>query len=66
MRLLPKVISRVVQRVGIVRVCSDETAPIMEEIRKARTGIYGVVRLKKADEGHEEDSSSGVMFKHND
>lgn len=64
-KLIPFAESPVLQRHGIVRRTGNETAPLVEDWRKARTSAYGQSELKKiGDRGVEEEVINGVVVKH--
>ena len=62
--LKPLAESPVLQRAGIKRRFDDESAPTMEEWRKARTIAYGTSKLTKEESGHEVEVVSGIQVKH--
>ena len=63
-RLVPRIESPVLQRVGVQRRVADDDAPTMETQRKARTAAYGTSTLKKRADGHEEEELAGITVKH--
>nr|VWO99283.1 AB hydrolase-1 domain-containing protein [Ganoderma boninense] len=63
-RLVPRVESPVLQRVGVQRRVADDDAPTMEAMRKARTAAYGTSTLKKRADGNEEEVLAGMTVKH--
>lgn len=65
LRLLPLEASPLLQRVGIIRRCTDELAPTMEEWRKGRISAYGQTTLKEGQEkGVQEEMIKDVLVKH--
>ncbi|KZT63607.1 Clavaminate synthase-like protein [Daedalea quercina L-15889] len=64
-KLIPRVESPVLKKYGIQRRWSnDNEAPTMEAWRKGRTSTYGLVELKKKEDGTEESMVDGIPVKH--
>ncbi|KAI0752458.1 Clavaminate synthase-like protein [Daedaleopsis nitida] len=63
-RLKPVAGSPALERAGVVRRFEDETAPTMEQWRRARTSAYGQSELKKRDDKVEEEVINGVVVQH--
>ncbi|TBU57579.1 Clavaminate synthase-like protein [Dichomitus squalens] len=65
-RLLPRMESPLLQRVGITRSCEDADAPTQKEWRVIRTSTYGDSERerKRKDDGTEEEVVNGVVIKH--
>ncbi|EED80235.1 predicted protein [Postia placenta Mad-698-R] len=59
-KLVPRLDSPVLQRVGVKRRCSDDRAPTMESWRQGRVRMYGFVQLKKREDGNEETIVDGL------
>ncbi|TFY69355.1 hypothetical protein EVJ58_g450 [Rhodofomes roseus] len=62
--LVPHTESPVLQKVGVKRRFEDADAPTSEQWRKASSSRYGLVQLKKRDDGHEQDVVHGIVVKH--
>jgi len=63
-KLVPHVESPVLQRHGVKRRCDDADAPTMQSWRQGRVKGYGLVQLKKREDGHEEEFVDGLAVKH--
>ena len=64
-KLIPIHESPLLQRVGINLHCEDSIMSTMEQWRKGRTSMYGLIHLKQGQEkGVEEEVINGVIVKH--
>ena len=63
-KLAPLSHSPILQKHGFKRRFEDGNAPTMEEWRKGVTTAYGKTQLKKLENGHEEETISGIRVTH--
>lgn len=63
-RLVPRLESPVLQRVGVVRRFEDARAPTMRQYYTGAISSYGVAKLEKRADGTEEEVVHGVVVKH--
>ncbi|KAI0658145.1 Clavaminate synthase-like protein [Cubamyces menziesii] len=62
--LRPRMESPILQRVGVAPRFDFAHAPTMKQYRTGLTSAYGVSKLSKRDDGHEEEVIHGVVVKH--